>query len=218
LLEIVKCYVGGVRTYGQYCALARGLDVVGDRWALLIVRELLEGPRRYNELLDGLPGVATNLLAERLRALEGSGVVLREPDKRYALTPWGAGLRDVVYEVARWAAPLMARPAGDDEFRPHWLRHVVAALYDGADDRRGDFAVEIRSGGDPVTLTGTAGRVTLARGPVASPDLVLEGPPDGVVGLLAGKLARGTAEALGVAITGDLRTLRRLRPRTSTGG
>jgi DNA-binding HxlR family transcriptional regulator len=207
-----------VRTYGQYCALARGLDVIGDRWALLIVRELLEGPRRYNELLDGLPGVATNLLAERLRAFEGSGVVHRDPDKRYALTPWGEGLRDVVYGVARWAAPLMARPAGDDEFHPHWLRHVITALYDGADDRRGDFAVEIRSGGDPVTLTATAGRVTLVRGAAAAPDLVLDGPPDGVVGLLAGKLTRATAEPLGVTIAGDLRVLRRLRPRTSTGG
>lgn len=205
-----------MRSYGQYCALARGLDIVGDRWSLLVVRELIEGPRRYGELLDGLPGVATNLLAERLRALEAAGVVARDGDKRYALTEWGEGLRDVVYGVARWGAPLMARPADDDEFRPHWLRHVIAALYSGADERRGDFTVEIRTGDRAITLVAHRGRVELVRGGAESADLRLAGPPDGIVGLLAGKLPREVAEALGVSIDGDLRVLRRLRPRAAT--
>ena len=78
-----------MRSYGQYCTFARGLDVVGDRWVLLIVRELLDGPRRYNELLWGLPGIATNLLADRLRALEGAGVIERPDEHTYALTKWG---------------------------------------------------------------------------------------------------------------------------------
>ena len=88
-----------MRSYGQYCALARALDVIGDRWALLIVRELLDGPRRYNELLAGLPGVATNLLAERLRTLESSGVVESSADGRYALTAWRIGLREPIYAL-----------------------------------------------------------------------------------------------------------------------
>ena len=74
-----------MRSYNQYCALARALDVVGERWSLLIVRELLEGPRRFGELLEGLPGIATNLLTERLRSLEEAGVLARRPDGRYAL-------------------------------------------------------------------------------------------------------------------------------------
>jgi len=82
------------RSYGQYCGLAQALDVVGSRWSLLIVRELLGGPARYGQLQAGLPGIATNLLAERLRELEEAGVVRRQLDTdsnsvAYALTPWG---------------------------------------------------------------------------------------------------------------------------------
>jgi DNA-binding HxlR family transcriptional regulator len=75
-----------MRSYHQYCSFARGLDIVGDRWILLIVRELLQGPRRYNELLHGLPGIATNLLAERLDDLVEAGVLERRTDHTYALT------------------------------------------------------------------------------------------------------------------------------------
>ncbi len=87
------------RSYGQYCGLARALDVVGDRWNLLIVRQLLIAPARYRELVEGLPGVATNLLADRLRDLETAGVIERRLAEKgnavlYALTPWGAELRD----------------------------------------------------------------------------------------------------------------------------
>src|SRR5438034_8996572 len=105
-----------MRSYGQYCTFARGLDVVGDRWVLLIVRELLDGPRRYNELLDGLPGIATNLLADRLRDLVNASVLVQRLDHSYALTAWGEGLRDVVQAIGRWARPLMGRMERDDEF------------------------------------------------------------------------------------------------------
>src|SRR5207244_462843 len=84
---------------------------------------------------DGLPGIATNLLVERLRSLEENGVVVRGPDGRYLLTPWGEGLHDVVYTLGRWASPLMARPLADDEFRPHRLRHIVVALFGGVGQR-----------------------------------------------------------------------------------
>lgn len=202
-----------MRSYRQYCALARGLDVVGDRWVLLVVRELLEGPRRYRELLDGLPGIATNLLAERLRSLEAAGVVSRQADGRYALTPWGQGLRDVVYTLARWAAPLMAEPVGDDAFRPQWLRNLVGALFDEVDPERDDLTVEVRCGGEPSTIIAAGGRVHLVPGPTPGPDVVLGGPPNGVVGLLAGRLDPSVAAQLGVEVTGDARRLAGLRPR-----
>src|SRR5918994_5896036 len=96
-----------MKSYGQYCALARGLDVVGDRWVLLIVRELLIGPRRYGELAHGLPGIATNLLAERLRTMHANGLVARTDDDRYQLTEWGDGLSEVAAAIGRWASPLM---------------------------------------------------------------------------------------------------------------
>src|SRR5436190_11664980 len=103
-----------MRSYGQYCALARGLDVIGDRWSLLIVRELLlRGPSRYTDLRNGLPGIATNLLADRLRTLEASGLVAREDapppiaTTLFTLTERGEQLKHVILELGRWAAPLM---------------------------------------------------------------------------------------------------------------
>lgn len=121
------------RSYGQYCGLARALDAVGDRWSLLIVRELLTGPQRYHELLAGLPGIATNLLATRLRTLESSGVVERRISTRanaiaYALTPWGAQLREPVEALMRWSAPLMVSGRGGDTFQAHWLANALQAL------------------------------------------------------------------------------------------
>src|SRR6266568_5269611 len=112
-----------MRSYGQYCGLARGLDISGDRWVLLIVRELLNGPRRYGELLDGLPGIATNLLAERLRTMQESGVVARTEGDHYSLTEWGEGLRDVVFAVGRWARPLMGTLEEGEAFRSHWIAY-----------------------------------------------------------------------------------------------
>lgn len=121
------------RSYGQYCGLARALDVVGDRWNLLIVRQLLIGPARYRELLDGLGGVATNLLADRLRDLETAGVVERRLAEEgnaivYALTPWGAELREPVEGLIRWSTPLMARGSGGDRFQAEWLVVGLRAL------------------------------------------------------------------------------------------
>ena len=102
------------RGYGQYCALAKALDVIGDRWTMLIVRELLlRGPCRYTDLLGGLPGIATNLLADRLRELEKAGILGREQapppvaTALFALTPRGEQLAPVMRELGRWGAPLM---------------------------------------------------------------------------------------------------------------
>src|SRR5437867_2803421 len=135
-----------MRSYRQYCALAKALDVVGDRWSLLIVRELLVDPRRYGELLDGLPGIATNLLAERLRELQAAGVVDRDEAGRYLLTEWGQGLAEPVYALGRWATPLMAEMAEGDAFRGHWLVHPVKVLFGDPDPRRLPLTVEVRAG------------------------------------------------------------------------
>ncbi|MDN3461157.1 helix-turn-helix domain-containing protein, partial [Rhodococcus sp. APC 3903] len=114
------------RDYGQYCGLARALDVIGDRWNLLIVRQLLLGPARYGDLREALSGIATNLLAGRLRDLETAGVLERRLSEdgnaiTYALTPWGAELREPINGLIRWSTPLMIRGPEDDEFRPEWM-------------------------------------------------------------------------------------------------
>lgn len=199
-----------MRSYGQYCSFARGLDVVGDRWVLLIVRELLDGPRRYGELLEGLPGIATNLLAERLRALDESGVIERRDDQTYALTPWGEGLREVVYALGRWATPLMRRPLGDDEFRSHWLSHPIHVLYEGVDRRRPPLNVEVDLGDASMTISSSNGRVEVTAGRATKPDVVLTGPPDGVIGLLAG--LRDRPAIAKVKVKGDARKLAQLHP------
>jgi DNA-binding HxlR family transcriptional regulator len=203
-----------MRSYGHYCGLARALDVVGERWSLLVVRELLDGPRRYGELLEGLPGIATNLLVERLRNLETNAVICRLEDGRYALTPWGDDLREAVYALGRWAGPLMARPRGQDHYRPNWLRHMVVARFDGVDPDRRDLTVEMRCGDEPaVTLISSAGTVRLVAGGGQKADVKLAGPPEPVVGLLLGRIDREEAEKRGVSAAGDLRRLKGLRPR-----
>jgi DNA-binding HxlR family transcriptional regulator len=200
-----------VKSYGQYCALARALDVVGDRWTLLIARELLVGPRRYSELLEGLPGIATNLLAERLRGLEEHEVVARDRDSRYHLTEWGKSLSEPVHALARWAGPLMATSAGDDAFRGSWLALPVAVIFGGVDPRRPRLTVEVRAGDEPVTIVSSDGAVRVEPGPATSPHLVLSGPPDGIIGVLMGVLDEPSAGDRGVSILGDLRQLAELR-------
>jgi DNA-binding HxlR family transcriptional regulator len=192
--------------------LARGLDVIGDRWVLLIVRELLSGPRRYGELVHGLPGIATNLLAERLRAMQASGLIAKSDDDRYQLTEWSEGLHEVVSTIAAWASPLMGDMADDDTFRSHWITQPVNALFPGVDPTRPELTIEVRCGDEPMTIRSTGGSVSVHRGQAAAPDLVLTGPPDATVELLAQRIDPTEAKTRGLIITGDVRPLRRLRP------
>jgi DNA-binding HxlR family transcriptional regulator len=202
----------GMRSYDQYCAVARALDIVGDRWTLLIVRELLLRPCRYGELQDGLPGVATNLLAERLRHLEESGVVARDEQGRYELTPWGKRLATPVRELVRWAAPLMTAKQSGDSFRSRWLEIPLDLMFGGSDPNRPDLEVEIRAGGEEaVTLVSRSGEVRSHSGSANSPDVVVSGPADTIIGLLAGRLDKDAAVEEGVSILGDFGQLARLR-------
>ena len=105
------------RTYRQYCGLARALDLVGEGWTMLIVRNLLLGPLRYSALLNGLPGITTNLLAKRLREMEDAGLIERVrvssggDASTYRLTPSGAGLEPAVHALGSWGWQWMANPA-----------------------------------------------------------------------------------------------------------
>jgi hypothetical protein len=154
------------------------------------------------------------LLVERLRSLEADGVVRRLEDGRYALTSWGQDLHEAVYALGRWAGPLMARPRGDDHFRPNWLRHMVIARFEGVDPRRKDQTVELQCDDeDPVTMISAQGQVHLAPGRATNPDVTLAGPQDAVVGLLLGRISRGDAESRGVKAAGDIHRLSGLRPR-----
>jgi DNA-binding HxlR family transcriptional regulator len=137
------------RSYDQFCSVARALDQLGERWTLLIVRNLLLGPRRYSDLLGELPGITTNLLAARLKAMEASGLVARTGQPpRYELTPLGAALEPVVVELGRWGAHFMDQPRKRDTTNVGWGLFSLKRRYRGgvravAEFRVGDRAFEL---------------------------------------------------------------------------
>ncbi|MEC3915538.1 winged helix-turn-helix transcriptional regulator [Nocardia sp. CDC160] len=198
-----------MRSYGQYCGLARSLEVVGDRWNLLIVRQLLLAPARYRDLLDGLPGIATNLLADRLRDLESSGVIERRlagegSVVEYALTPWGAQLREPIESLIRWSTPLMIPGPGADAFRPEWLALAVPALLTTRVEDRPTATVGLDIGGSPFQLRITASGFEIAPHDGRDLDATVRADPAYILGLAAGALTLSDARALGaVEIDGD---------------
>jgi DNA-binding HxlR family transcriptional regulator len=200
-----------MRSYDQYCALAKALDVVGDRWTLLIVRELLVRPSRYSELQDGLTGIATNLLAERLRQLEGAGVICRDAESRYELTDRGRNLGTAVHELVRWGAPLMLAGQGSNAFRARWLELPLELMFGGIDPERPNIEIEVRTADEVLTLKSTAGSVEVRTGPAPSPDVVVTGRPELIVGLMSGALDKDVAMSQGVSILGDFADVERLR-------
>ncbi len=126
------------RSYRQHCGLAAALDVVAQRWSLLIVRDLSPGPRRFTDLFDGLPGISTDMLAQRLRELEEAAAVERidvrspAPATLYRLTDRGADLARLAGELALWGAPLLPDPeVSDRRFNPRWALQTLAARYRG---------------------------------------------------------------------------------------
>ena len=159
------------REYRQFCAVARALDVVGERWTLLIVRELLLGERRYGELLDALQGIGTNLLAARLTAMQNQGLCTRA-GRYYALTERGHELREPVLALARWGMAEMARPAGQDHMHPDWYAVAMLAAYEPSDgvppDEEYEFDIDgvvfhlALTGGRPDARRGSAGRAAFA--------------------------------------------------------
>lgn len=184
-----------MRSYEQYCALARALDHVGQRWTLLIARELLLGPKRFTDLRDGLPGIANNLLAERLRQLQADGLIvpfdLPAPasGRAYRLTDAGAELAEAVYALIRWGGRWMLAGQGDDAFRPGWLALALDALGCGTrgDD---DTAVDLVVDGHSVPLLIRHGRVTTREAEGRSPNFIVHAAAEDLLALAAGAISR----------------------------
>ncbi|HEY6623789.1 MAG TPA: helix-turn-helix domain-containing protein [Acidimicrobiales bacterium] len=200
-----------MRSYDQYCALAKALDIIGDRWTMLIARELLLGASRYSDLQSGLPGIPTNLLAARLRQLEEDGVVTRDDEGGYRLTPWGEYLGEPLRALARWGSPLMDEMEETETFRSTWLDFPVAFIFGGTQADRPRAEIEIRADGSPVTMESVQGEVRFRTGSAIAPNLVLTGSPAVVVGILSGRLDQKAAEGLGADVLGDFGILSRLR-------
>jgi len=208
-----------MRSYKQYCAIAKALDVVGDRWNLLIVRELLlQRACRYTDLQNGLPGIATNLLAERLRELEREGIVAREEAPPpiaatlFRLTPRGQQLDATLFELGRWGAPLMTEPDEHDAFRGHWLAFPISFLVSDRTPDQPPVTIELRTGGDTITVETGDGKVHTHLGAAEKPDLILTGPPQPLLGVLTGQVNLTTARDRGVQAQGNAEILSRFRP------
>jgi DNA-binding HxlR family transcriptional regulator len=208
-----------MRSYGQYCGVAKALDVIGDRWTILIIRELLiRGACRYTDLKNGLPGIATNLLSDRLRDLESAGLVRREDapppvaTALFSLTEAGAELEPAVRALAVWGLRYMGDPVEGDEFRSQWFDLPVSIFLRDGDREGPPVSIELRTASDPVVVEVSGGSVRTRPGAAASPDLVLAGEPQLILGLFWGKLTAAEAKAFGLEITGDESVLRRVIP------
>ncbi|MDX3095339.1 helix-turn-helix domain-containing protein [Streptomyces sp. ME01-24h] len=189
------------RSYDQYCAVARALDTVGERWTLLIVRELLAGPRRYTDLHADLPGVSTDVLASRLKEMERDGLVTRRrlapPGAAYVyeLTRRGSGLLGVLAALAEWGAEELREPRPTDAVRAHWaavplMRHLAALPGVTA----GVVEIRLDEGAFHIELGGEA--PSYADGPAKCPDAVVAVAPGALHGI-AGALRDGAAEVTG---------------------
>jgi DNA-binding HxlR family transcriptional regulator len=207
-----------MRSYGHHCALAKALDVIGDRWTLLIVRELMmRDGCRYTDLRKGLPGIATNLLAERIGELERAGVVAREnapppvATTLFRLTPRGRELEPVVAALGRWGAPLLATGSGKGVFLDHWVMLPLRLYVRDQFPDEPPIRVGLRAGNELVTLdTVGDGSVRVQSGNTGSVNARMVGTPQQILALLCHKTSLTAARAKGLQFHGDRKVLRRL--------
>lgn len=192
------------RSYGEACRFAYALDLVGERWALLVVRELLLGPKRFTDLRGGLPHASPNILSERLRELEQAGVVHRRKlpppaaSQVYELTEWGAELEPIVTQLGAWGARSPVPPESM-EIGPDSVVLALRSLFDRAAARELEASYELRLGEDRFHVEIDAGEVELGRGAAANPAAAVETDPGTLAALLTGQLPLDAALKSGAA-------------------
>jgi DNA-binding HxlR family transcriptional regulator len=208
-----------MRSYKQYCALAKALDVIGERWSLLIVRELLIwGACRYTDLRAGLPGIATNLLADRLKHLEKAGIVHREESpppiatSLFRLTPRGEALEPLIRELARWGAPMLEAAPKSDSLQGHWL--ALPLRFCLVDHMPGEApaTLELRMNDESVVVEIENGSVRTRPGADRNADAAMTGPPRLMLALLRGNITLTEAQRAGVKLEGRADVLYRVQP------
>jgi DNA-binding HxlR family transcriptional regulator len=197
------------RSYGQYCGFARALELVGERWALLVVRDLVLGPKRFTDLRRGLPRIPTNILSARLKELEDAGIVRRRILPRpasgvvYVLSEYGQELEDVVMRLGLWGARSLGEPRPEDIVTTDSLILALRATFrpEAAGELRASY--ELRLGPVVVNASVDRGALETGEGPLSEPDLVIE-TQAAFRPLLAGELTPDEAvESGAVRITGD---------------
>jgi DNA-binding HxlR family transcriptional regulator len=209
-----------MRTYGEWCSLAKGLDVVGDRWTMLIVRELLlQGPCRFTDLRNGLPGIATNLLSTRLKELEESGLLRREAapppvaTTLFHLTELGRGLEPALQALTVWGVQLKGELYADEAFRGHWMTYPIHWVLEDSRPDDPPATIQLVASGEPLTLRVDAGQIHVRPATTLPADLTIAGHPDAIMGLFLGRVPIAKAASLGLEITGRTTLLRRVMRR-----
>ena len=202
--------------YHQYCALARALDVVGDRWTLLIVRELVPGPRRFTDLVDGLPGISRKLLTERLRELEGDGIVARKelppPAARqvYELTDEGRDLATAMVPLLGWGARRLGDRRSGESFRGRWAAVGLAALADREAAKGVSETYQYLVGGSAFHFTVDDGSIQLHDGRAEDPAVTLTTDADTWADIMAGRTTESSAASTGaLTVAGDRQAAKR---------
>lgn len=203
------------KRYGQYCGLVRGAEIVGERWSLLIIRDLLVSPKRYTDLRKGLPGIPTNILAARLKELEGAGVVQRRvlprPDGSvvYELTDYGRELDEIVLALGRWGAKSMTKPQPGDIVTVDSMIMALRSTF-RADTAGGvHLGYELRLGDIVIHALIDDGDLEVAEGGKPNADLVIESGP-AIKALMAREMSPAEALAGGsVRLAGDPELLTR---------
>ena len=197
------------RTYDDGCAAAHALDLVGERWALLTVRELMLGPKRFTDLRAGLPGVSPNVLAQRLRELEGVGVVRRRKlpppaaSKVYELTEWGKELEPVLVQLGRWGARSPSKPY-DADLGVDSLILSFRTMFDSRCAEGLSATYELRFGEDVFRAVVEEGSLEIVRGNADHPDAIVEADSNTLAGLVYGPVALEEAVKSGeIKIEGD---------------
>lgn len=197
------------RSYRQYCGVARALDLIGERWALLVVRELALGPKRFTDLRQGLPGVATNVLSLRLRQLERNGIVTRRqlpppaPAQVYELTEHGRDLVPIMLALGRWGAGTMGPRSAEQALRAEWLAVALMAFFDAEAADGLDATIELDLGGARFTLRLEGGRLEVTPGAKGPVDLAVTADTELLLEFLSGAPVSINAE-------GDRQLLERL--------
>jgi DNA-binding HxlR family transcriptional regulator len=200
-----------MKTYGQFCSVAKALDVIGDRWTMLILRELLvRGPCRYTDLALGLPGIASNLLSDRLRMLEDEGLVARQvaPPPVAAtlldLTERGRATEPILAALARWGIGYVAdAPGPEDEFRPYWFPSSVSAFLRDRAPGTPPATVQLVTPIGSWVIEVSEDRTAVSEGNVDAPDLIVDGHPQLILRYLSGSCTLDEALKDGLSVSGD---------------
>src|SRR4051794_1228930 len=185
------------RKYGQGCGTAHALDLVGDRWALLVVRELLLGPKRFTDLRDGLPGIGPNVLSQRLKELEDANVIHRRQlpppaaSTVYELTEWGSELEEIIVALARWGARSPAMP-DEAETQPEWLMLGLRAIYE-PEGEPVPTRYEFRFDDEVFWARVDDGALNVGRGEADDADAVLTAEVETIAQLVRGQLTPAAA-------------------------